>query len=342
MNIPNKDDGHPPIPTIQVKQRPKLSYADQILHLKKKGVTFNKISESEAVTYLMETNNLFKLSSYRKNYNKEVTGERYLNLDFSQLVDLATIDTRLQTLVLEMALSIEHFAKVKLLKRITLSTLEDGYSIVNDYLSTLCESNPKGYIHLINEIARSGTGPYCKELFQNYHAKMPVWAFLELIPFGSFISFYKFCADRFIQYDHHDHLLANDRQMLDEFYMLLDIKHLRNAAAHNNCILNDLKTKKKTTKKKSNLRLTRALSNIGISATTRSRKLSNERISQILTCLFMFKLIVPSPGSIKYFSWAMQDFKNRLFRDNAYGNNLLIKSTFDVFTLVIDKWFPVL
>lgn len=342
MNISNSDDGHPHIPAIQVKQRPKLSYADQILHLEKKGVTFNRVSKAEAVTYLMETNNLFKLSSYRKNYNKEVTGERYLNLDFSQLVDLATIDTRLRTLVLEMALSIEHFAKVKLLKRITLSTLEDGYSIVNDYLSNLCESYPKGYSHLINEIARNGNGPYCNELFKSYHTKMPVWAFLELIPFGSFISFYKFCADRFIQYDHHDYLLANDKQMQDEFYMLLDIKHLRNAAAHNNCILNDLKTKKKTTKKKSNLRLTRALSNIGTSSTTRSRKLANERIAQILTCFFMFTLIVKSPGSRKHFAESMQAFKLRLFRDNSYSTNILIKSTFELFQDVIDNWFHIL
>lgn len=323
-------------------RKPKLNYTEQMEHLKKKGVTFERISEEDAVAYLMENNNLFKLSSYRKNFNKDITKSVYLDLDFSQLIDLAIIDTRLRMLMLEMSLSIEHFAKVKLLKRITLSTREDGYSIVKDFYDYLQATNLKSYNYLLDEISRNSKSPYCRELYQKYQTDIPVWAFLELVAFGSFISFYKFCAERFFQCDKHAHLKANDKQMLDEFYMLLDIKHLRNAAAHNNCILNDLKTKIKKTKDQSNLRLTRSLSEIGVSSTTRSRKLSNERISQILTCLFMFKLIVPSPGSIKYFSWAMQDFKNRLFRDNAYGNNLLIKSTFDVFTLVIDKWFPVL
>lgn len=320
--------------------KPKLNYHDQLEHLKTKGITFISMNETEAIAYLIENNNLFKLSSYRKNFNKDITNSRYLSLDFSYLVDLAVIDTRLRMLMLEIALSIEHFAKVKLLKRITLSTNEDGYTIVQDFYQQLRTDNERSYLHLMNEISRSQQSIYCGDIYQKYSNNIPVWAFLELLTFGSFISFYKFCADRFLSCDQDKYLKEQDKKMLDEFYMLLDVKHIRNASAHNNCILNNLKTKTKKIKKRSNLSLTRALSEIGISATTRSRKLSNERISQILTCLYLLKCIVHSEGTIKYFTWSLHEFTSRLFRNNNYNDNLLIKSTFDVLTLAIDKWFP--
>ncbi|WP_048515669.1 Abi family protein [Megasphaera cerevisiae] len=228
------------------KYKSKLNYSRQLLHLKNKGITINKLSESEAIEYLMENNNLFKLSSYRKNFNKDVNKEKYLDLDFSYLIDLAVIDTRLRMLLLEIVLCIEHFAKVKLLKRITLATNEDGYSIVYDYVEHLKTSNEENHRHLIREIERTEKSVYCRDIYEKYHEKIPVWAFLELITFGSFISFYKFCADRFLlQDDNKGYLKGFDKQMQDEFYMFLDIKHIRNASAHNNCILNDLKTKHK-------------------------------------------------------------------------------------------------
>lgn len=57
----------------------------------------------------------------------------------------------------------------------------------------------------------------------------PAWTFIEVVSFGSFLYFYKLSARRF-----------NDREMLNEFYILQAVKSLRNACAHNNCILNNL------------------------------------------------------------------------------------------------------
>lgn len=53
--------------------------------------------------------------------------------------------------------------------------------------------------------------------------------------------------------------------------------------------------------------------------------MQNERISQILTCLYLLKRIVCSEGTIKYFTWSLHEFASRLFRNNNYNNNLLIK-----------------
>ena len=55
---------------------------------------------------------------------------------------------------------------------------------------------------------------------------------IEIVSFGDYLRFYKFCADRW-----------NDKDLLNDFYLMKDVKELRNAAAHNNCILNDVTIK---------------------------------------------------------------------------------------------------
>ena len=50
--------------------KPKLSLEGQIEHLKEKGVLFNIMDEESAKEYLTQNNNYFKLTAYRKNYDK--------------------------------------------------------------------------------------------------------------------------------------------------------------------------------------------------------------------------------------------------------------------------------
>lgn len=45
-------------------------------------------------------------------------------------------------IILEMALNIEHFTKVDLIRKITDSDVEDGYKIVQDYTSSLSTKKP--------------------------------------------------------------------------------------------------------------------------------------------------------------------------------------------------------
>ena len=55
--------------------KPKLSLEGQIEHLKEKGVLFNIMDEESAKEYLTQHNNYFKLTVYRKNYDKHPDGE---------------------------------------------------------------------------------------------------------------------------------------------------------------------------------------------------------------------------------------------------------------------------
>ena len=79
--------------------KPKLSLDGQIEHLKENGVRFNIMNEMEAKEYLAQNNNYFKLTAYRKNYAKHPAGEnkdKYINLEFAYLVDIAVIDMQLR------------------------------------------------------------------------------------------------------------------------------------------------------------------------------------------------------------------------------------------------------
>ena len=303
--------------------KPILSYEEQIDHFVQKDITFNTISKDEALEYLKKNNNFFKLSSYRKNFPKRDGTGKYINLDFAYLTDLAIIDTRLRIIIIEMALNIEHFAKVQLIKKVTECDSEDGYTIVKDYLDSL---DLQEKLHLEMEIERNKTSLYVSELYKKYHTNFPIWVFVEILTLGSFIHFYRFCANRF-----------NDSDMKDNIYLFLTIKKIRNASAHNNCILNDLTIK--THKYKVNYGVNRALSNIGIKYSQRKRKMACERTAQIITCFYTHKRIVSSAGSHNHIAKNLNEFSAKLFRDFDYAFNPAIQTTFKLFQKVIDKWF---
>lgn len=107
-----------------------------IVHMKNKNIKFNMTSQDEAKRILQESNYFFKVLSYRQNFLKDAE-DKYLNLEFGMLTDLATIDMRLRYIVLQMCLDVEHSIKTKMLKDITNDDEEDGYSIVQDFLVKL-------------------------------------------------------------------------------------------------------------------------------------------------------------------------------------------------------------
>ena len=55
--------------------KPRLSLDEQIQHLKDKGILFNIMDEDSAKQYLKYNNNYYKLTSFRKNYDKHPGGE---------------------------------------------------------------------------------------------------------------------------------------------------------------------------------------------------------------------------------------------------------------------------
>ena len=313
-------------------KKPKLSIKEQIEHLKKKGVRFEYMSEDEAFKYLSENNNYFKLRAYRKNFEKYSAGEKadtYINLDFAMLKDLAIIDMRLRYALIELSLDIEHFEKVKLLKRISESD-DDGYNVVEKYLDFLKEDGKGKYESLMADIHRNNGSEYCGDLLKKYDDNYPAWVFAEVLPFGGLISFLKFCGEFF-----------DDAELKDDVYLLYDVKRIRNAAAHNNCIIYNLQLN--TSKHKTNYNVNRFLSNeLGFGKDLRDRRMSNAVIRDIVTLLYTHKMLVCSEGVHNARAKSLNAVMERVFKNkNYYDGNDLITATFNFLFKIIDKMFAV-
>ena len=310
------------------ESKPKLTSDKQVEHLKLKGVTFELFSEEEAQDYLENNNNYFKLSSFRKNYNKIQCGKnvgKYENLEFEYLKDLAIIDMTLRYTVIQVALDIEHFAKLFILRKINADENEDGYSIVEDFKNSLTETQREVFN---GEVSLNRGTAYNTGMIQKYNDEMPVWVMIEIVPFGRLVSFFKFCADRFC-----------DSQMNKMYYCLLACKEIRNAAAHSNCILNDLHVQNST--HRVGFDVMNALACIpSLSVTSRSRKMTNDRIRELVTLLYTHKMLVSSPGVHDKTSKKLRVFLERMNKHREYySKNSLIDSSFSFIEKVIDFWF---
>lgn len=309
--------------SVNSARKPWLTAAEQVEHLKSKGVRFELISEGDAVAYLTKNNNYFRLRSYRTGFPKVADGMRrgeYVNLDFKMLVDLSIVDMLLRKALLPLAIDVEHFAKVSLLSAIE-SANEDGYEIVEGFLC----ANPVA----CKEIERGRSSAYIEGLLSRYsRPDFPTWAFMEVISFGTFCHFYQFCARRF-----------NDEDMRSRYYLLMEVKNFRNACAHNNCVINDLSTNGPATNR--GLSLTQALARVpGIGRSQRRLKMRNRRISQIVTVLYLHS-VMASGGVKGYAAQSLDTFVSRMNKNlHYYGGVDSVTSTFQFISRVVEAWYP--
>lgn len=317
------------------ERKPWLSAEEQVEHLKSKGTRFNFMTEAEATDYLRKNNNYFRLRSYRTGFSRVEEGQRrgqYANLDFKMLVDLSIIDMLIRYEMLVLTLDIEHFQKVSLLNLIE-DAGEDGYGIVADFIAPYDRADPSGNIlnRVKSEIDQGKTSPYIAGLIEKYpEFDFPAWAFAEVVSFGSFSYFYKFCADRF-----------GDKRMQDTFYILQSVKSLRNACAHNNCIINDMSSSG-TPKHRVRYSVSEAVSGIeGIGRSQRRARLSNERLQQIASTLYGHSAVA-SPGVKAHRAVGLNALAERMNKHpEYYDGNCQILSGFDFLTRIIEAWFPV-
>ena len=188
--------------------KPKRTSKELVGMLKEeKGVTFKYTSEEKAAKYFEEVNNYLRTASYRRNYQKYQNGKdlkgKYIDLDFAYLQELSTIDMHLRNIITKMCIDIEHDLKVILLKNLEMNSKEDGYTIVDTFLT----ANP----YIVGKIEAASASPFAGDLIQKYftverefnHKKgkkenrikgfdCPVWVLMELLTFGDFIHFYEY------------------------------------------------------------------------------------------------------------------------------------------------------
>ena len=214
-----------------VHEKPKLSVLEQIEHLKGLGVHFERCPEDEAARILARKNNYFRLASFRTLFDRYADGPRegkFIDLDFGDLVLISYFDQSLRSNVRSLSIDVEHYKKVELINRVTDDQTEDGYGIVTDFLEWLPDRTRQ---RLFGDLDHRKQDTYAGALIKKYWAAtrdaMPVWVLFEVISFGTFVNFCRFCAGRW-----------KDSKLEGEYYRLLRARDARNAAAHGACIVN--------------------------------------------------------------------------------------------------------
>lgn len=300
--------------------KPLLTSEEIIDHLKSKGVTFNITDELSALDYLKNNNYYMKLASYRSNYPKQSSGKnvgQYIGLDFAYLQELAIIDMHLRYHIIEMCLSIEHFLKVNLLRKIEENPQEDGYKIIQLFFAK------DSRLSSLNTINKHRSSAYCKDLIQKYYPYFPSWVFLELISFGELAYL---CA--FYNELYNDEICSNS--------LLNSVRDIRNASAHSNCLINHLYAGDNTPDPNI-VRRVKSLSSFGQNSIT--KKMKNKCIYDFSCLLFAYTDIISSPEVLRKGIDNMQDlFNNRMIRNKDwFKTNTTITSAYLFAKDLLDK-----
>lgn len=316
------------------KLAPKKTPEELVEKIKEKNIRCEIKSEDEIIEYLRERNNYFRTASYRKNYEKHLEGEnkdKYIDLDFGYLTELSTIDMHLRFLVLKMCLDIEHSLKVAVLSDITTNDQEDGYTIVKDFL----DKNE----YILKDIYYKSRSTYVGDLINKFFVfethededkktvidkiiiECPVWAFMEIITFGEFTKFYDMYYETYPNRDNYIGLLNS-------------VKSLRNACAHNNCLIHDLRKGHSKATHKVSAFVARIPT---ITKSERKNVLSVRAVYELTALVLLYSKVVFEPVK-EYRLKELQDLiHNRMVRNAHYFERQdIIKSSYKFFKKIVD------
>lgn len=303
-------------------RRLKLGLDEQIDHMRDdKGIKFDITSEDSAKAFLTYNNYYFKLKAFAKNYEKYATGEntgKYLELDFAYLQELSTLDMYLRKFINKISLDIEHFLKVKLLNDVAANPVEDGYDIVKEWFAR----NKR----VEEGLAFKKHNSMCGELICKYESCFAIWNLVEVISFGDFANLYHFYYNKY-----------PDKTSLSN--LVFPIKCIRNAAAHNNCLLNSLR--KPYTIARTSKDLGNHVAKIrNIPKPLRKKMLKNPVIHDFVCILVVYNHIVTSEMMKLHCMSELDELINHRFARRAeyFDNNLEIKESFRFIKYVVDHF----
>lgn len=207
-------------------EKMKLTVEEQIQDMIDKNIQFELCSVEDAKKFLKYNNYYFKLKSYARNYNINVQTKKYYNLDFAYLVELSKLDMYIRKIILELCLDVEHYLKVRLMNDLSNNSEEDGYNIVKIFL----EFHPNAEADIQSKADKYS---FCSDLAEKHlneykePTELALRNIVELLSFGNFMELYELYYQTYPSFNYSDYLKS--------------IKFIRNAAAHNNCILSTLR-----------------------------------------------------------------------------------------------------
>ena len=259
--------------------KPMLTPEEQVELLKAKGVTFERCDEAKAIEALSSRDTFLHIAAFRKMFQRHADGDnagKYVSLDFADLLDMDELDAEVRSCFLLASQDVERIVKTRLIERISLMPGEDGYGILADFM----QSQVKGYRvsierNLRGRIGKHGSADeYTGALIAHYGEAMPIWVFLEVVPFGTLLAFYLFCASRW-----------DDRLMRMRHSMLTEVKAVRNCCSHGTCLINGLAEGKSSEYETPHLVIEWLAEHGFKSGKSRRAKMGNRRTQQLVTCL---------------------------------------------------------
>ena len=127
--------------------------------------------------------------------------------------------------------------------------------------------------------------------------------------------------------------------MPKDFYLFQGVRCLRNACAHGNCVLNDMRSGEPMFKAR--YAVSAAIGKVSsIGKGQRKAKLSNDRLQQVATTLFVHSRIA-SAGVRARRAEGLESLTRRMARHAAYyEGNCQVPSGFDFITKLVEAWYP--
>ncbi|WP_171031802.1 Abi family protein [Staphylococcus xylosus] len=299
--------------------------------MKFKGISFNYIDEFSAMEILEYKNYYFKLNSYVDNYPKRLVRyqndlvERYQPVDFKNLVDLASLDMQLRYIIIKFCLDIEHSAKLKILRSITRLNDEDGYEVVGNFFNHVkANSNIKNpYKKMLKHLKYDS---YRELDYDKYEQNTPIWFLIEYLQFGDLCWFIEFLYNEY---------KINEFKQLSK--TLRFVKNIRNKAAHNTPILNNIVSINQINGNDKNVLITQYGKKLGVSKKLLDKRLRNYNIHDILAMFFVYDNVVMSSSMREHRVLEFQDFMNRAKRNkNIYDERF--KSVYRFFIKVLENY----
>ena len=316
--------------------KPKLSPHQLIDKMRdEKGITFKHISEEDAETFLAERNNYIRTASYRKAYEKYTMGQnagKYIGLDFGHLKELSIIDMHYRFLVEQMCSDIEHSLCVKINSLVANDSTTDGYDIVYNYLS----ARPNTVATIEKAISSPHTGNLIKKYFTVQTSRdaqtgiisnritafddCPVWILTEVMTFGDIIHFYK------------DYFQSRNVQTEPTEALHL-VRSLRNAAAHNNCLLADLRSGSTIAPQV----LSNAVSQLGtVTNSQRRKKLSCRSVLEFVALIYEYDhLVLDKVREHRVKQLDDLFYKRMLDKKEYFVSNDLLRTTYEFSVKII-------
>lgn len=311
------------------EDKPKMTSVQLILKMiNEQGITFKYIRRLDAWKYIYNNNNYMRLASYRKNYQKEDISEKYIDLDFVYLKELAIIDMYLREKLLKMTIDIEHQLKVILLKDIERDKEQDGYEIVSNFLSM--------FPYVAGSIYDKRKSMYSGDLVKKYFefnelgniikCECPIWVLIEIISFGNFLCLYGF------------YYSSSSNKAIIDIKILERVKSIRNACAHNNCLIYNLDPRNEIDSRKRHGDIYNFVATVkSISSDARGKRLKNKCIYEITCVIYAYNKIINKQRK-QYVLNDLKELINKrmIYRKNYFAKNDLIKSSYKFINLLIN------